>query len=492
LSGTSATTTCHVTYTPGGTAPRSDKLTADYTPATTHLASSGNFQLSITTQVPPVASFTESATTIPTLTAINFDASASTAPSGTITSYAWDFGDTMTGTGVTATHSYAKAGTYTVMLTVTDNLGHTGTASATKTITDRPPTASFAFTPAAPVVGQSVSFDAAASTDPDGTVTTYAWNFGDTTTGTGVTVAHTYSTQGSFTVTLTVTDNSRNTATTSRDIRVTQQVTNPGHAKLIQWRADAKFNPDNLRRNPTQVLRAYGLNDGTVTVNVYVQFSVTNPDGTTNTIYTQVVSLTPGQSINGRVDNRFTASFTTLPGRTNVTATIFYSSISSTIGDLSFKPDTASAKTFSFNALGIRTDEINFEDDITSTSQTFDISIQNAANIDLISRIDITIRQPDGTTTNYVSDSLLLQTGRNGEIKFIVPLTGPDGTYCFTATVKYGIDTNHNGQLDNNEILGTSGRQHDCFSADTDDAPAGSIIAPPMTIAHVSTDDCDD
>jgi len=275
-------------------------------------------------------------------------------------------------------------------------------------------------------------------------------------------------------------------------LRINQQVVTAGHAKLIQWRAEAKFNPNDLRRNPTQILRAFGLNDGTVTVNVYVQFAITNPDGTTNTIYTQVVSLQPGQSINGRLDNRFTASFTTLPGRTNVTATIFYSSVSSTIGDVSFTPDTASAKTFSFNMLGVRTDEINFEDDITSTSQSFDVSVQNVANIDLVSRIDITIRQPDRSTTSYVSDTLLSQSGQNGEIKFIVPLTGPDGTYCFTATVKYGIDTNHNGQLDNNEILGTSGRQHDCFSADTDDAPAGSIIAPPMTIAHVSTDDCDD
>jgi len=272
-------------------------------------------------------------------------------------------------------------------------------------------------------------------------------------------------------------------------LSITSQVVTEGHAKLIQWRADAKFNPDNLRRNPTQILRAFGLNDGTVTVNVYVRFDITNPDGTTSTIYTQVVSLTAGQSINGRLDNRFTANFNPLPGRTNVTATIFYSTASSTIGDISFTPDTASARTFSFRVLGIRTDDLNFNDEITGTSQSFDTSIRNAANIDLVSRIDVTVLQPDGTTTSYTSGGLLLQSGQNGRIIFTVPLTGPDGTYCFTATVKFGIDANHKGQLDNNEILGTTGKQHDCFFADTDDAPAGTVIAAPMTITCLSTDD---
>jgi len=52
-----------------------------------------------------------------------------------------------------------------------------------------------------------ISFDASGSHDPDGTITSYAWDFGDGTTRTGVTVSHAYSTAGSFTVTLTVTDN---------------------------------------------------------------------------------------------------------------------------------------------------------------------------------------------------------------------------------------------------------------------------------------------
>ncbi|MFC0624607.1 trypsin-like serine protease [Kribbella deserti] len=57
-----------------------------------------------------------------------YDASASADPDGSIASYAWDFGDGSTGTGVKTTHAYpARGATYTAKLTVTDNSGKTGT-----------------------------------------------------------------------------------------------------------------------------------------------------------------------------------------------------------------------------------------------------------------------------------------------------------------------------------------------------------------------------
>lgn len=55
--------------------------------------------------------------------AVNFDGTGSSDPDGSIDSYAWDFGDSSHGTGPNPTHSYAAAGTYTVTLTVTDNIG---------------------------------------------------------------------------------------------------------------------------------------------------------------------------------------------------------------------------------------------------------------------------------------------------------------------------------------------------------------------------------
>ncbi|MGO4691631.1 PKD domain-containing protein [Glaciibacter sp. 2TAF33] len=81
---------------------------------------------------PPSAEFT------PTCTGLSctFDASASADADGSITGYAWTFGDGASGTGMTATHPYAGAGTYPVVLTVTDNAGATGTATHSAVATD--------------------------------------------------------------------------------------------------------------------------------------------------------------------------------------------------------------------------------------------------------------------------------------------------------------------------------------------------------------------
>lgn len=81
--------------------------------------------------VAPTASFTQTKTNL----SVAFNAAASSDSDGTIASYAWNFGDSATGTTVNPTHVYAAAGTYTVSLTVTDNLGATGTTSHAVTVT---------------------------------------------------------------------------------------------------------------------------------------------------------------------------------------------------------------------------------------------------------------------------------------------------------------------------------------------------------------------
>ncbi|WP_246190459.1 PKD domain-containing protein [Agromyces agglutinans] len=80
---------------------------------------------------PPTAAFAEACTAL----ACSFDAAASTDPDGTITSYAWAFGDGATGTGATATHTYGASGTYQVSLTVTDDDGGQGTVQRAVTVT---------------------------------------------------------------------------------------------------------------------------------------------------------------------------------------------------------------------------------------------------------------------------------------------------------------------------------------------------------------------
>jgi serine protease len=227
---------------------------------------------------------------------VQFDASASTDAGGSIAGYNWNFGDnSAAGPGVTTSHVFQAAGAYTVTLTVTDNLGATGSttrqvtasnivvpnvvgqtqgaataaivgagltvgsvstaASATvpvgNVISQSPaagtlvspgsavnlvvstgagggnlaPVASFTATPSSGVAPLTVQFNAAASSDPDGSIAAYSWNFGDgTAAASGVTVTHSYQTAGTRTVTLTVTDNLGATNSTTRQVTVSPPV----------------------------------------------------------------------------------------------------------------------------------------------------------------------------------------------------------------------------------------------------------------------------
>jgi PKD repeat protein len=171
----------------------------------------------------PTARFT--AANVDTTAAVN--ATISTDPDGTITSYAWNFGEpassTNTATGNSATHVYASTGSYVVSLTVTDNGGLTAVSTQTVNIGSLPnvnPVPQFTFNRDALLV----VFNASASTDSGGTITNYAWSFGEPTstsnTATGVTTTHGYKFAGSYTVTLVVTDNRGASVTTAQGVTV--------------------------------------------------------------------------------------------------------------------------------------------------------------------------------------------------------------------------------------------------------------------------------
>ncbi|MEM0314321.1 MAG: PKD domain-containing protein, partial [Candidatus Bathyarchaeia archaeon] len=73
-----------------------------------------------------------------------------------------------------------------------------------------------------------MTFDASASQDPDGVIVAYSWDFGDGTTGTGKIVTKAYTSAGTYTVTLTVTDDQGATASTQKTVQVGPVTTLPG------------------------------------------------------------------------------------------------------------------------------------------------------------------------------------------------------------------------------------------------------------------------
>ncbi len=128
----------------------------------------------------------------------------STDPSNDIASWSWSFGDGNTSTQQHPAHTYAAPGTYTVSLTVTDSGGLTSTTSQEITLIDPgvPPIASFGYD----CVDISCSFTDT-STDADGNITGWSWDFGDGTTSTAQNPGtHHYEVAGTYVVTLTVTD----------------------------------------------------------------------------------------------------------------------------------------------------------------------------------------------------------------------------------------------------------------------------------------------
>lgn len=166
---------------------------------------------------PPVASFEFSVAGL----SVAVDGSDSLDPDGSVTSYAWDFGDGASATGVDAVHTYGSSGNYEVTLTVTDDAGEVDQLTREVTVTEppegnEPPAAAFEFS----VSALDVTLDGAGSSDPDGSIASYQWDLGDGASASGVTASHTYATAGTYQVTLTVTDDAGASHSLTQSINV--------------------------------------------------------------------------------------------------------------------------------------------------------------------------------------------------------------------------------------------------------------------------------
>ncbi|MEA2386068.1 MAG: hypothetical protein QOJ22_242 [Thermoleophilaceae bacterium] len=178
---------------------------------------------------PPVAVLTHAPARVRTGEPVNFDASGSSDPDGTIENYAWDLdGDgtfeTDTGASPHASTAYADDGVHTAAVKVTDDEGKTGLAVDSVTVDNRSPTASFSWSPETPKKKKPVTFDGSASHDPDGSVVRYVWDFDGNrrpdAQSTSPLISHSYRDKGRFAVTLWVLDDDGAWSGTTRTVTV--------------------------------------------------------------------------------------------------------------------------------------------------------------------------------------------------------------------------------------------------------------------------------
>ncbi len=403
---------------------------------------------------PPVASFTASPSPAQTADVVNFDASASTDPDGTIAKYEWDLDgngsfETETGAEPVASRSFATAGSYDVRLRVTDSSGNKSTTLRTVTVTNRAPVSAFTATPSAVNKNQSVSFNASASADPDGTITKYEWDLDgngsfETNTGTTASASRSYTAAGSYETKLRVTDNNGATSVSTKAVTVTllppaasfTAAPNPvDTGATVTFDASASSDPDgtiskyewdldgngtyetNTAATPT-ASRSYST-AATVTVGL----RVTDDDGQTTT-------TTRTLTVNNRLP---VPSFTATPSSVNTGSTVSFNASASadpdgTItkyewdldGNGSFETNTGTTKTTSRSystaatvTVGLRVTDNSGQTATTTRTVTvnnrlpsasFTVSPSPANTRQTVTFNGSASSDPDGTITKYEWD----------------------------------------------------------------------------------------
>ncbi len=193
--------------------------------------------------------------------------------------------------------------------------------SVTSPPTNQPPLARMSASPSSGTTPLTVHFDGAGSSDPDGSIASYTWDFGDGSNGTGPMTDHTYSTAGTFTATLTVTDNQGARASAQRTLSVTT-----GSASLFSdefnrttglgsnWRSvaggtatDGNFAVSTGGTNAAAITPRLGTDD------YVVESTMVVPAG----------SLYSGLVARGRTDSSFTADLYSVQLSTKGTANLY-------------------------------------------------------------------------------------------------------------------------------------------------------------------------
>lgn len=173
--------------------------------------------------------------------------------------------------------------TYSCLIDITSNNGsETVTVQVEIAPNVFPPVADFYWTPPIPEVDESVTFNASASTPNGGTIIKYEWNFGDAKTGTGKIVTHTYTSSGTYTVTLNVTDSEGLWDTKQKQIQVVPPDTTPPTIIIIS--------PENKTYITTSIPLTFTVNEPTS----WIGYSLDNQANITITGNITLIGLSEG------------------------------------------------------------------------------------------------------------------------------------------------------------------------------------------------------
>jgi PKD repeat protein len=150
-----------------------------------------------------------------------FDIGSSSGSDGSGTypiDFYWDFGDGSTASGNSASHTFTADGVYAVTLVITDNLGAMDIETILVTVLNVPPTADAG--PSLSGTEDQVLQFAGVATDAGGGLLTSRWDFGDGYGSSSLVATHAYTSKGSYTATLTVTDNGGDSAADTTTVEV--------------------------------------------------------------------------------------------------------------------------------------------------------------------------------------------------------------------------------------------------------------------------------